>query len=122
MTTRRQERVSEQVHHVISEVLQTRVRDPRLTGVTVTGVDDSADDGHVAYTIVTAPAVCQYPNYNGIDPPDVEVRNLDDEAQVCDDGDADFITSGDWLFYEVAGVGFENDVCCSWAGSTVRTR
>jgi ribosome-binding factor A len=43
MTTRRQERVGEQIHQVISEVLQTRVRDPRLAQVTVTGVEVSPD-------------------------------------------------------------------------------
>ncbi len=43
MTTRRQERVSEQIHQVMSEVLQTRVRDPRLAQVTVTGVEVTPD-------------------------------------------------------------------------------
>jgi ribosome-binding factor A len=43
MPTRRQERVSERIHEEISELLQTRVRDPRLAQVTVTSVAVSAD-------------------------------------------------------------------------------
>lgn len=43
MPTRRQERVSERIHEEISELLQTRVRDPRLAQVTVTSVEVSAD-------------------------------------------------------------------------------
>jgi len=43
MAKRRQERVSEQIHEDISAVLHTRVRDPRLTQVTVTGVQVSPD-------------------------------------------------------------------------------
>lgn len=43
MPTRRQERVSERIHEEISELLQTRARDPRLAQVTVTSVEVSAD-------------------------------------------------------------------------------
>lgn len=43
MPTRRQERISERIHEEISELLQTRVRDPRLAQVTVTSVAVSAD-------------------------------------------------------------------------------
>lgn len=43
MPTHRQERVSERIHEEISELLQTRVRDPRLAQVTVTSVAVSAD-------------------------------------------------------------------------------
>ena len=38
MPTHRQERVSERLHEEISDLLQKRIRDPRLTNVTVTGV------------------------------------------------------------------------------------
>ena len=53
---------------------------PRPTGtwpqtVTVTGVDDSVDDGNIAYTIVTAPAISTDPNYSGLDAADVSVTN-----------------------------------------------
>jgi uncharacterized repeat protein (TIGR01451 family) len=48
--------------------------------VTVTGVDDALDDGDIAYTIVTAAAVSADPAYNGRDPADVTVTNIDDDA------------------------------------------
>jgi hypothetical protein len=48
--------------------------------VMVTGVDDPFDDGDQLYTIVLAPAVSDDPTYNGIDPPDVSVTNIDNEA------------------------------------------
>lgn len=43
MPTRRQERVSSRIQEEISELLQKRIRDPRLTYVTVTGVEITAD-------------------------------------------------------------------------------
>lgn len=43
MATRRQERVSSRIQEEISELLQKRIRDPRLTYVTVTGVEITAD-------------------------------------------------------------------------------
>jgi hypothetical protein len=48
--------------------------------VTVTGVDDTVKDGPQAYTIVTAPAVSDDPTYQGVDPADVSVTNLDNET------------------------------------------
>jgi hypothetical protein len=45
--------------------------------VTVTGVDDGAVQGNVSYTIVTRPAVSSDPAYNGLDPGDVSVTNLE---------------------------------------------
>ena len=47
--------------------------------VTVTGVNDAVDDGDIAYTIVTAPAVSTDPHYNGVDAINVSVTNLDDD-------------------------------------------
>ncbi|MEZ5439931.1 MAG: Calx-beta domain-containing protein [Lysobacterales bacterium] len=47
--------------------------------VTVTGVDDAAVDGDIAYTIVTAAATSADAGYNGIDPADVGVTNTDDD-------------------------------------------
>jgi hypothetical protein len=44
--------------------------------VTVTGVADSLNDGDVAYSIVTAPAISDDPNYSGQDAADVAVVNL----------------------------------------------
>ncbi len=43
MPLRRQERVSEKLHHELTDVLQRRIRDPRLASITVTGVEVSPD-------------------------------------------------------------------------------
>lgn len=43
MVTRRQERVSERIHHELSDLLQNQIRDPRLAYVTVTDVEISPD-------------------------------------------------------------------------------
>ncbi|CAN5639660.1 hypothetical protein BH11MYX1_BH11MYX1_19500 [soil metagenome] len=51
--------------------------------VTVTGVDDLLADGNVAFTILTAPATSTDAIYNGLDPADLSVTNIDNElAQV----------------------------------------
>jgi subtilisin-like proprotein convertase family protein len=50
--------------------------------VTVTGVDDEVEDGNVAYTIILDidPASTTDPDYSVLDPADVAVTNLDDDA------------------------------------------
>src|SRR5436309_2452114 len=48
--------------------------------VTVTGVDDFAVDGDVAYTIVTAAATSTDGSYNGLDAADVAVTNTDNDT------------------------------------------
>ena len=48
--------------------------------VTVTGVNDAVVDGNIAYTIVTAPATSSDTNYNGVDPSDVSVTNIDNNT------------------------------------------
>jgi hypothetical protein len=48
--------------------------------VTVTGVDDESPDGNVTYTILTAAATSEDNAYDGIDPADVEVMNVDNES------------------------------------------
>jgi len=48
--------------------------------VTVTGADDALDDGDVIYRVVTSGLVSSDGNYAGIDPPDVEVLNQDDDT------------------------------------------
>ena len=48
--------------------------------VTVTGVDDYADDGDITYSIVTAVAVSSDFRYSGLNPVDVSVTNTDDDA------------------------------------------
>lgn len=48
--------------------------------VTVTGVDDTEADGDIPYTIVLASVTSSDPNYNGLDPSDVSVTNLDNDG------------------------------------------
>ena len=48
--------------------------------VTVTGVNDQVDDGDVAYSILTAPAVSTDPTYNGINAPDPTLINNDNDT------------------------------------------
>ena len=52
--------------------------------VTVTGVNDGIDQGNVAYTIVTGPATSQDSAYNGMDPSDVAVTNIDTNRSGAD--------------------------------------
>ena len=44
---------------------------------TVTGIDDGSADGDVAYSVVTAAATSTDGYYDGINPSDVSVLNLD---------------------------------------------
>ncbi|MEO6034288.1 MAG: DNRLRE domain-containing protein [Verrucomicrobiota bacterium] len=48
--------------------------------VTVTGVEDFIDDGNVSFTIITATAVSSDASYNGLNPADVSLVNLDDDT------------------------------------------
>ncbi len=62
--------------------------------VTVTGVDDALADGSQAYSIITGAATSADADYDGIDPADVSVINLDDEAAgVTLDGIIDLVTT-----------------------------
>ncbi len=49
--------------------------------VTVTGVDDEVDDGDQSYTVELAAAVSADPRYSGLDPADVTVTNINDDAR-----------------------------------------
>jgi hypothetical protein len=51
----------------------------RLQTVIVTGIDDGSADCDIAYTVITRPAASSDPAYNGLDPADVSVTNLDNE-------------------------------------------
>ena len=53
-----------------------------LQTVTVTGVNDSLDDGDVGYRVVLAPSVSADPAYAGIDPLDINLVNLDNDATI----------------------------------------
>src|SRR2546425_4428758 len=71
--------------------------------VTVTGVDDFAVDGNVAYTIVTAPAMSADAAYSGRNASDVGVTNLADETTFAVDlrlsADRDQVESGQPVRY-----------------------
>lgn len=49
--------------------------------VDVLGVNDNARDGDQGFQILVGPGVSEDPEYDGLDAPDVEVTNLDDEPQ-----------------------------------------
>ncbi|WP_302183118.1 DUF4347 domain-containing protein [Planktothrix agardhii] len=49
--------------------------------VTITGVDDSVDDGDIAYNIVTAAATSTDTNYSGVNASDVAVTNSDNDTK-----------------------------------------
>ena len=77
--------------------------------VTVTGVDDTIFDGSVAYTIVLAAATSTDALYNGINPADAALTNIDNEAApatkfyVVDDA-----TVNRTFEYDVNGTPIEN--------------
>ena len=48
--------------------------------VTITGVNDSIDDGDRPYTIVLSPPLTSDPDYSGVNPPDVSVTNIDNDT------------------------------------------
>ncbi len=48
--------------------------------VTITGVNDAVDDGDISYTIILAAATSTDPNYDGLNPADVSVVNVDDDV------------------------------------------
>ena len=48
--------------------------------VTVTGVDDALLDGNQPYIIITAPATSADANYNGLDPANVALTNVDNAS------------------------------------------
>lgn len=48
--------------------------------VTVTGLDDDFDDGDQPYTIVTAAAASDDPDYDGYNPADVQATNIDNDS------------------------------------------
>lgn len=48
--------------------------------VTVTGVNDDRSDGNQPYSIITAPAESDDPSYAGLDGPDAQLVNIDDDT------------------------------------------
>ncbi|MGE0078543.1 MAG: Ig-like domain-containing protein [Bacteroidales bacterium] len=62
--------------------------------ITITGVDDNVDDDNISYTIITAAAVSSDVKYNGINPNDVSVTNIDnDDAGITFNPIAGLITT-----------------------------
>jgi hypothetical protein len=59
---------------------------PAVRTVTLVGVDDGIDDGNVAYTVVLGTATSADPNYNGLNPSDVAVTNVDNDTQAAQCG------------------------------------
>ncbi len=75
--------------------------------VTVTGSDDDAVDGAVSFTIITGTAVSADLGYSGINPDDVAVANLDDDASVADHLSFS-ATAGQTYYVAVSGAGGES--------------
>jgi hypothetical protein len=82
--------------------------------VTVTGVDDAIVDGNIPYSVVTAPAVSDDPDYDGLDAADVSVTNVDDDAVGVNVSsiDPDSMQAGTQVAVVISGSGFQ-------AGATV---
>jgi hypothetical protein len=54
--------------------------------VTVTGADDNISDGNESYTVILAASSSSDSNYNGINPADFTIDNIDDEYVLPDTG------------------------------------
>ena len=76
---------------------------------TVTGQNDSLNDGDLIYSIQTGPAVSSDPLFNGFDPVDVSVTNLDNDApQAVDD---EYTVPEDQTLFRNAALGvLSNDL------------
>jgi hypothetical protein len=48
----------------------------------VFGVDDAVPDGNIAYSIVTGAFSSSDPNFNGVDPADIAMTNMDDDSYI----------------------------------------
>jgi len=82
--------------------------------VTVTGVDDSAFDGDIDYTIITGTASSSDTDYNGTDPSDVSVTNTDNECITSQPSDATACAQGSASF----SVGVSGSPSYRWQVST----
>ena len=78
--------------------------------IRVTGVDDNIVDPDQAYTIITAAAVSDDPNFDGIDPSDISVTNASTNAKYID-LDQDSANAGRSVAYaDVNGDGYDDAV------------
>jgi large repetitive protein len=65
--------------------------------VYVTGVqDDNVADGNAIYDVVTSPAASDDPHFQGMDPPDVALLNVDDETPGFIVAPTGGLTTGEW--------------------------
>lgn len=87
--------------------------------VQVTGADDTIVDGDVGYSIVLSPAVSADSQYNGLDPADVSVVNLDDDVPATKFYVVDDATANTTFEYAATGTAVEN-YSLSSANSTPR--
>ncbi|HUS67770.1 MAG TPA: hypothetical protein VMZ28_24715 [Kofleriaceae bacterium] len=62
------------------EIVFTPINWNSLVEVTVTGVNDNAPDGNQLYLVNLQPAESDDPGYDGIDPPNVSVTNIDNDT------------------------------------------
>ncbi|MGK5093572.1 Calx-beta domain-containing protein [Deltaproteobacteria bacterium TL4] len=75
--------------------------------LTITGVDDDVLDGNQPYTIVLGAAISADPNFNGVDPRDVTLTNLDDETAGVVVSGVGVSTSGGQVTY---GMGSTSEI------------
>jgi large repetitive protein len=67
-----------EVKAVVTYIIPSNWNVPQT--VTVTGVNDLVDDGNIAYSIITAPAVSTDFRFNGLNLSDVSVTNTDNDT------------------------------------------
>ena len=79
-----------------------------LQTVTVTGVDDLIVDGNILYTIIIGAATSSDLSYNGLNPADVGLTNLDNDAIPTKFYVVDDATSDRTYEYGAAGQTVEN--------------
>ena len=72
--------------------------------VTVTGVNDAIIDGDMAYSIVTGAATSSDPNYNGLNPSDVPVINVDNDYTLTVGNDSNGTTVPSGASVQTKGV------------------
>lgn len=66
--------------------------------VTMTGVDDSTNDGDISYTVTVGSTTSSDSNYSGINPSDVTVTNTDDDTAT---DTIEFENTADFTFEDV---------------------
>ena len=91
---------------------------------TVTGVNNGIAGGNTAYSIVTGPTVSQDPAYNGLNPSDASLTNMntDGPVQIVADGGAGWSEVGPWLPTGTGGYqGGESHSIAAGVGANIVT-